>query len=191
MCWGNSEICHLFVIRCENCILNCILEDSYFSNSFPMINIFYFRTKCPRAVDIFTLAKYIHQTTRKKARAFQHISVASRKSVQGNVRNDAGTSSPVTLWMSFAGEWIKRTISRLPRRFFTDGSGLLGGRKIRRGCCLKNEPSDDDPVYWSLQIALAEGKGKEEEGAKDYPFYIISLILLFMNLTSSEPSRKG
>lgn len=47
------------------------------------------------------------------------------------------------------------------------------------GCCLKNELSDDDPVYWSLQITLAEGKGKDERGCGGLPllYHAINITL--------------
>jgi len=150
--------------------------------------MFYFRTKHPRSRYIYSCQIYSSNKD-KKARAFQHISIASRKSVRDSVRNGADVSSFVALWTSFAGEWIKRTISRFLRRFFTDGSGLLGARKMRRWRELLLEKRAFGRRFGILIVTNNACKGQRKGRAEDYPFYIMPLILLFMNL-SSEPSQK-
>lgn len=163
----------------------CTLGDFLSLRSSPTsIDIFYSQAKRPRSRYTLTCQTYSSDGAYKKARTFQHIFVASRKSVWGSMRNGAGVSFSVALWMSIPVSESKGPYQAPFRAGFSPTiprSGLLGGRKMRRwrGPLLEKRAF----VRWS-GILIVTNSARKGSRAEDYPFYITPLILLFMNLAS-------
>jgi len=183
--WSNSDICHLFVtsrkfyVQSKICIFQAFVRIRW------ALTYFIPEQNAP-AVDILTCQTYSSMRRVKKKRGpFRHISVAFRK-IRSGQRKKWRRRFHLRRPMNVRYWWVnqKGHITPPPAPVFHQPIRIIGwDEKCVDGAVrhLKNEPSDDDPVYWSLQIALAEGKGAR---AEDYPFYIMPLILLFMNLTS-------
>lgn len=141
------------------------------------------------AVDTHLLAKHIHQRRCAKKREDLPTHFRSLWKIRFEATWEMASAFPSPKAMNARYRWVNQKDHITSRAGFSPSvlrSGLLGGRKMRRW----RGPLFEKRAFARRSgILIVTNSARKGSRAKDYPFYIAPLILLFMNLASERSGR--